>query len=105
MGARNPDGSPLYLFACDEHEQMLTADMRRAGTKYSLFPVIGPPTVSPPCECSAEETYERELKKMPVGLQHLVNAATIGVMVVIAPPLLLYYGGKWLMGWRPGEDS
>lgn len=105
VAAKNPDGSPLCLYTCDEHEQVLTADLRRAGTKYTLFPVIGPPLV-PSCSCPPiEVSYEQEFAKLPTPQRWIVNGLVVGVMCIIGPPMLLYYGVKRLFGSAPTEDS
>lgn len=103
--ARQPDGSPLTLYACDDHYSGITGDLRQAGTKYSLFPINGPHIVSP-CEhaCSEQtdhESYERAIAEMPWPARFLVSGATFAVMVIIAPPVIFYYTIKYLSGWRP----
>jgi hypothetical protein len=104
--ARQPDGSPLTLFACDGHYSEITGDLRQAGTKYTLFPINGPHIVSP-CDhkCDNEdnpfESYEQELSKMPLPLRIVVTGATFAVMIVIGPPMIVYYTIKWVSGWRP----
>ncbi|MGD9726561.1 MAG: hypothetical protein AB7L09_01205 [Nitrospira sp.] len=105
--AKNPDGTPISILACDDHEQVLTADMRRAGTRYSLFPVIGPPITSgqEQQDRQAEDTedydvsYEEALDSLPWHVRALVNI----VSVLIGPPMLIYYGIKWIAGFRPGR--
>lgn len=97
------DGSPWHLFACDDHEEVLTADLRRAGTKYSLFPVIGPPTI--PHKCPHADSYEEAFGELPGFERLLINGATIVVTVLIAPPILLYYGVRWVFGWRPNREA
>lgn len=99
---KNPDGSPWYLFACDDHEQHLTADLRRSGTKYRLFPVIGPPSRP---KCPHVESYEEAFKSLPRGERMLINGATILATVLVAPPILIYYGVKWIFGWRPDDEE
>ena len=106
---KNQDGSPWYLLACDEHEEALTTDMRRAGTKYALFPVIGPPDVPKECqhriELFDEDTYESELKKLPPFTRVVINGVTFLIAVIITFPVLLFYGVGWILGWRPAEDD
>ena len=92
----NPDGTPWYLFACDEHEERLTADLRRAGTRYSLFPVIGPP-IMPTTDVIS---YEEEFKKLPRFERWFVTSVTVVVTLIIGPPMLLYYGIRWLLGHK-----
>lgn len=100
---KNPDGSPLTLYACDGHEGTLTAQMRAAGTKYTLFPVGGPHMV-PPCDCiepTSEEVFERSMQGFHPVLRFAINVVCIVVGLVVGPCLLLYYGGRWILGWRP----
>ena len=100
---KNPDGSPLTLYACDGHEGTLTAQMRDAGTKYTLFPVGGPHMV-PPRDCVAqtpEELFEQSMRELHPVFRHVINGVCLVVGLVIGPFLLAYYGGKWLLGWRP----
>lgn len=107
---KNPDGTPLTLYACDEHYDPLTTKMREAGTRYSLFPINGPHMVIPSgCGCDdheserakADQVYEDELARMPWPARVLVNVAVAGVVLLIGPFMLLYFGGRWLLGWRP----
>lgn len=101
---KNPDGSPWHMFACDDHEQVLTSDLRRAGTKYSLFPVIGPPIAPHKCP-SIEDSYEKEFQRLPPFQRALINGASTLVTVLIAPPILIYYGVRWIFGWRPENEE
>jgi hypothetical protein len=97
---RNPDGSPLTLFACDDHYGDLTTDLRAAGTRYSIFPIGGPHVVSLP---TAEEEIEDKLKNSSLLSRIALNSAVAVAAIVVAPFLLAYYGGRWLLGWRPPE--
>jgi hypothetical protein len=92
------------MLTCDDHEQVLTSDMRRAGTKYRLFPVIGPP-IGCPRHRSPEDSYEAAFNELPAFERALINCATAAVTLIIAPPMLLYYGVKWVFGWRPKSED
>ena len=99
---KNPDGTSLTLFACDKHEGALTVRLRKAGTRYSLFPTNGPhfaPPIGLPPE-TVEEAFKQDLARRPAVVRFLINATTILVVVVIAPFLLLYYGGQWALDHR-----
>lgn len=110
---KNPDGSHLTLFACDDHYRDITSEMRRVKTKYSLFPINGPHVVPPPNCClpesgpppdtQAEDEIEQKIASLPVPLRILFEGACFVVMLVVGPFMLLYYGGKWILGWRPGR--
>ena len=100
---KNHDGSPLTLYACDGHEGTLTSQMRDAGTKYTLFPVGGPHMVLP-CDCiepTPEEVFEISMRSYHPILRFAINGVCVVVALVVGPFILLYYGGKWALGWRP----
>jgi len=100
---RDADGGPLTVLSCDDHQSALTKQMMDAGTRYSLFPVCGPDPI-PTCDCSgptAEDVYEQEISKLPAVPRFLLNAACIIVGLVMAPFFIVYFGGRWALGWRP----
>jgi len=39
---KNPDGTDLTLYTCDDHYGVLTGDLKNAGTRYGLFPIGDP---------------------------------------------------------------
>jgi len=105
---KDQDGAPLTLFACDEHEGGLTAHMRQAGTRYSLFPVGGPHMIAP-ADLAPENAHtaqlEHQASKLSGARRLAFNLVCIAVTIVITPFLLLYLGGKWMFGWRPEEEA
>jgi len=100
VAKRNPDGSPLTLYTCDEHYDTLTRDLRKAGTRYTLSPVNGPHIVPP---MTPEENFEEMVKDRSFFYKAFVYSTVVLVGIVIAPFMLIYYGSKWLMakaGWQ-----
>jgi len=109
---RNPDGSPLSLYTCDDHYSNLTNNLRRAGTKYTLSPINGP-HMTPPEGLAPEMApvgeYEIEFSSL---IKHRSIPYKVGVfiaitltVIIIGPPMLIYYGAKSLLarlGWIRG---
>lgn len=116
-GAINPDGSPLALFACDRHEPALTAELRRAGTKYQLMPASPGPEADPslgwlraniggpagPIRSMLGRTNVRS--KEPLLFRVWPAVMFIVMMTLIGPFIFCYYGVKWLFGWRPPTNE
>jgi hypothetical protein len=105
---KNPDGSDLTLFTCDSHYDDLTGKLRSVGTKYSLFPVNGPHMVSPEeaevtGDASAQPGMYPDFKTM-IGKVLFAGTCYI-VALIIGPFVILYYGGKWIFGWRPPSEG
>lgn len=99
----NPDGSPLTLYACDDHERVLTRELRGAGTRYRLFPVEDQSPVLEWVQPITEKTSE---PKKPSPVKRLITTTLVIIVgVVIGPFLIGYYGAKWLRGWRPSKDA
>jgi hypothetical protein len=104
---KNPDGSDLSLSTCDHHYDTLTKDLRKAGTKYALLPINGPhivmpevndnPKAEPPPASFRDLDYEPETKLGKL----LFNTTCVVVAVVIGPFIILYYAGRWILGYRP----
>jgi len=102
---RNPDGTPLTLFACDDHYGALTGQLMEAKTRYSLYPINGPHIVSPhECEppSGSIPPDEPQSPKTTLGMIFFFGAC-VAVGTIIAPFMILYYGGKWVFGWRPSR--
>lgn len=104
----NPDGTPLTLFACDSHEEALTSMMRAMGTRYMLFPIESKPYITDYYEAKvqessipADEPYENELREMSILARVAVNLVIVTVGIIVSPAILVYFGGKWALGWRP----
>jgi hypothetical protein len=100
---KNINGEPLTLYTCDGHQGELTVQLRDAGTRYSLFPVSGPHLVTPtePGPISPTTT-RRGFKSTPFN-NLLANCACVMIGLVVTPFVLLYFGGKWIFGWRPSD--
>ena len=108
----NPDGTPLTLFACDDHEEALTSMMRAMGTRYMLFPIDSKPHITAHYGDKVQESskladapYENELREMSILARVAVNLVIVTVGVIISPAILIYFGGKWALGWRPGSGD
>lgn len=117
----NPDGSPLTLYACDVHEPSLTARLRVAGTRYTLFPVseptpapspppLEPATTSPSLLPSVPDqididnaTFMLRVNAMPFPSKALIKGTIAVVMVSIAPFIIIYYFIRRFLGWRPND--
>lgn len=104
---KQPDGKPLLLYTCDNHYGTLTNNLRNAGTKYVLAPINGPHMVPPIDEAPAtpEEALENKFKGRSIIFKAFVYPMITIVMVLIGPFMLVYYGCKWLLGWRPGKGK
>jgi hypothetical protein len=107
---KNPDGSPLTLFVCDEHEVKLTSMMRIVGTRYTLFPINNQNTTPNQDKqqnpiLSSENIPDENYKKMPLTLLLIINIIVIIVGIVIFPFVLIYFGSKWTLGWRPSTED
>lgn len=99
---KNPDGSPLTLYACDKHEPELTSALRAAKTRYQLFPVTDPDPVGWVRPVQApEEVVVNETKNRSLLHRIFVSALVVAVGIIIAPFVIGYYGVKWICGWRP----
>jgi hypothetical protein len=94
VAKRNPDGSPLTLYTCDEHYENLTGDLRKAGTPYTLSPVNGPHMVPP---FTPEENFDELIKNRSIFYKAFTYIAVALVGIVIAPFMIIYYGGKWVL--------
>lgn len=99
---KNADGSPLVLYSCDEHYYTITTDMRQAGTRYTLFPLTD--------KLRAQITQrvalsivnpEETIRALPFVLRVLAYSLTSVIFVVLVPPMTVYFGIRWLLGWRP----
>lgn len=112
---KNPDGTPLTLYACDEHEPVITAKLRSAGTRYQLFPVEEPcpnpgpglalPAALPPRPKNPEEEFASEVKRMPFAKRIILSTILVVVGIVVTPIIIIIYGVKWLCGWRPTNNA
>lgn len=100
---KNPDGSDLALLTCEEHYEVITGELRSAGTRYTLLPINGPHVVLQACgrppvdEFDGSEEYR---PKTRVG-RILFSGVCIVVGVIIAPFIICYYAGRWILGYRP----
>jgi len=112
VAQKNPDGTDLTLYTCDKHYEDLTGELRSVGTKYTLFPVNGPhlvqPEDGPPLQMINNPGDPGEIPgvfREPTFLLGKVafNGACVAAGLIIAPFLLVYYGGKWIFGWRPSN--
>lgn len=115
-----PDGSPLTLYSCDDHEPPLTKRLRTAGTRYQLFPVVKPapaePTIDPslgwvrPCQAPKPEPIKNDEPELDTRRMSWIGRAVTKVVVLavslaIAPAIIGYYGTKWFFGWRPHKNA
>ena len=104
---KQPDGKPLILYTCDDHYGTLTNNLRNAGTKYILSPVSVPVVVpsadDPPP--AIEEEFEEQLRKAPLIPRLFFKGIIIIAGIIVGPFVLLYYGAKWIFGWRPASED
>lgn len=109
---RNPNGSPLTLYACDKHEELLTARLRSIGTKYQLFPVTSSKLGStddnkmsdrprPTDESLTDKQINDRINRLPPARRIILKLMIIIVTIIVTPFVLIYYGIKWISGWRP----
>ncbi len=97
---KNPDGSDLTLYTCDVHYNVLTTDLKTAGTRYTLFP-IGENHMVPPM--TPEEAFEELIRERSIFYKAFTYSAVVLVGIVIGPPILLYYGVRWCAQWIYGK--
>ena len=107
---KNPDGSPLTLFSCNQHQSELTSMMRIVGTQYTLFPINNSDTTSHWNKIQNSSTpsklaYEKKFEKPPMLLQIIIHTILIIVGAAISPFVLIYFGSKWISGWRPNTKD
>lgn len=102
---RDFDGSPLTLYACDDHERILTAQLRTAKTRYRLFPVETPVATPVEAKSDGEKAFDERVAKMSPFGQLMSNVLVVVVCIVIAPFIAVYYGVKWIAGWRPAKNG
>ena len=110
---KNPDGSALTLYTCDAHYADLTGELRGAGTKYTLFPINGPHLVSPEeprAQVLSDPNPPSDLPGMfrppesKLG-KFLFGSACVATGLIVGLFLILYYGGRWILGWRPPTEE
>ena len=110
---KNPDGTDLTLYTCDVHYEDLTGELRGAGTKYALFPINGPHMVTPE-EPKAQVLSDPTPPDETPGLfrppesqlgRFLFAGACVAMGLVVGPVLILYYSGRWILGWRPPAEE
>lgn len=100
MEQKNPDGTDLTLLTCDSHYSKLTTDLKRAGTRYTLSPICNHHTVPPIIVDEIVDSTAPSGQKSSVR-KTLLYVAVLVVGAIISPFILLYYAGKWILGWRP----
>jgi len=92
---KNPDGSDLTLYTCNDHYNNLTSNMTKAGTRYTLFPVGGPHMVLP---TTPEEKLDDFIKYRSFLYKAFIYTTIIMVGIVVGPFLVVYYGGQLVLG-------
>lgn len=97
---KNPDGSPLTVYVCEDHYNHLTYALREAGTRYSIFPLTGDhPAVAATAAAGQKEHPKYSLRDRALIIRIVVGGLTVIVAALITPFLVLYFGGRWLLGY------
>ena len=113
---KNPDGTHLTLYTCDSHYSNLTVDLKKARTRYALFPVgeshMTPPVSDEPApepeeeeEEEEEDAFEKKINEGPLVARLLFKGMIVTVGFIIGPFIAVYFGVRWLFGWRLPEEK